>query len=86
MWENVEKGKVWRGQEGRKCEAGGGHGRGMAVSWRIESEETCRKTQRKGRFGEERKVGSVRRVLVADYSACKEVEIVALVGEAVAVG
>ena len=30
------------------------------MSWRIESEEKCRKTQRKGRFGEERKVGSVR--------------------------
>ena len=26
----TQKGEVWRGKEGRKCEAGAGHGRGMA--------------------------------------------------------
>ena len=35
---------------------------GCCVSRRVESEEKCKTMQRKGRFGEERKVGSARRV------------------------
>ena len=28
-WDSAEKGKVWRGKGGGKCEAGAGHVRGM---------------------------------------------------------